>query len=90
MCCCSGAPLPYPQRGDAYTDSRPSHEVARNDLEALTLQTRTLVPGGDDTLLTFTLEHKSQYPGYEIGRFRIWATNALSPQENLMSAVRLR
>jgi hypothetical protein len=48
---------------------------------AVTLQTRALVPGGDDTVLTFTLEHQSQFPKHEIGRFRIWATNALSPQD---------
>jgi hypothetical protein len=48
---------------------------------AVTLQTRTLVPGGEDTLLTFTLEHQSQFAGHEIGRFRLWATNALSPQD---------
>lgn len=36
------APLPYQQRGDAYTDSRPTVEVAHNDLEALTLQTRAV------------------------------------------------
>jgi hypothetical protein len=48
---------------------------------AVTFQTRALVPGGDDTLLTFTLEHQSQFPKHSIGRFRIWATNALNPQD---------
>ena len=46
---------------------------------AVTLQTRTLVHGGDDTLLTFTLEHKSQFAGHAIGGFRLLATNALNP-----------
>ena len=44
---------------------------------AVTLQTRALVPGGDDTLLLLTLEQQSQFPKHEIGRFRVWATNAL-------------
>jgi hypothetical protein len=48
---------------------------------AVTLQTRAVIPGGDDTLLTFTLEHQSQLPNHGVGRFRIWATNALSPQD---------
>ena len=47
----------------------------------VTLQTRTLVPGGDDTLLAFTFEHQSQFPRHQIGRFRLWATNALNPQD---------
>lgn len=48
---------------------------------AATFQTRSLVPGGDDTLLTFTLEHASQFPKHSIGRFRIWATNSLNPHD---------
>lgn len=48
---------------------------------AVTFQTRAVVPGGDDTLLTLTLEHGSQFPKHAIGRFRLWATNALEPQD---------
>ena len=48
---------------------------------AVTFETRTVVPGGDDTLLTFTLEHASQFPKHGIGRFRLWATNALDPHD---------
>ena len=46
---------------------------------AVTLLTRTLVPGGDETLLTVNLEQQSQFPRHAIGRFRLWATNALNP-----------
>ena len=45
----------------------------------VTLLTRAIIPGGDDTLLTFNFEHQSQFPKHGIGRFRIWATNALDP-----------
>jgi hypothetical protein len=48
---------------------------------AATFQTRALVPGGDDTVLSFTLEHQSEFANHGLGRFRIWATNALSPQD---------
>lgn len=48
---------------------------------AVTLLTRAVVPGGGDTLLTFTLEHNSQFPGHGLGRFRLWATNALDPRD---------
>jgi hypothetical protein len=47
----------------------------------VTLQTRAIVPGGDDMALMFALEHQSQFPRHSIGRFRIWATNALDPQD---------
>lgn len=36
------APLPYRQRGEAHTDTRSAQQVADNDLEALTLQTRAV------------------------------------------------
>jgi hypothetical protein len=48
---------------------------------AVTFLTRTQIPGGDDTVLTFTLDHQSQYPQHGVGRLRIWATSALRPEE---------
>ena len=47
----------------------------------VTFLARTQVPGGDDTVLTFTLDHQSQYPQHGVGRLRIWATSALRPEE---------
>jgi hypothetical protein len=47
-----------------------------------TFFTRAQVPGGDENLLTFTLEHQAAAQAqHTIGRFRVWVTNALSPRD---------
>ena len=49
---------------------------------AATFYTRTQVPGGDDNLLTFSLEHQAAaQPQHTLGRFRVWVTNSLNPQD---------
>lgn len=48
---------------------------------AATFSTRSIIPGGEENLLQFTLEHQAAAsPQHTIGRFRIWVTNALDPQ----------
>lgn len=45
-----------------------------------TFFTRAQVPGGDENVLTVTLEHQAAaQPRHALGRFRVWATNALDP-----------
>jgi hypothetical protein len=49
---------------------------------AATFYTWSQIPGGDDNLLTFTLEHQAAAtPQHTIGRFRMWVTNALNPED---------
>jgi hypothetical protein len=49
-----------------------------------TFYTRAQVPGGDENVLIFSLEQQqaaAEQKQHTIGRFRLWVTNALSPQE---------
>ena len=49
---------------------------------AATFFSRAQIAGGDENVLTFTLEHQAAAQAqHTIGRFRIWVTNALNPQD---------